>query len=539
MGRPPTELADHPTWMMEHLALVRRRAGSVDLASPTSTSSSAGFRPDVEGLRGLAVLVVVLFHAGLAGMGGGFVGVDVFFVISGFLITGLLVREHGRTGRISLLRFYARRVRRLLPAATVVLVATLIAALILMSPLDRSTVSLDAVASALSVGNVRFAAAAGDYFTSLAAPSPFLHFWSLAVEEQFYLVWPALILLVARGVHARRRIMVTLAVVVIASFAANLFLTDAAANWAFYSLPTRAWELGLGGLLAVGATSIARIPSNLVGLAGWLGLGAVVAAVMTFDSGLAYPGVAALLPAAGAVSLLASGTSAIGPGRLMSVGPLRFLGRISYSLYLVHWPVLILGPLALGSAQGGSVRGGLVILSVAIAFGLWALVETPFRTGFPSLSPRPRRTIGFGLSAILAVVVLAAGPSLGLLSTRTVASTASQGEVWADETPVAMLAPELATASPAEAVDPTAEASLPTTAATQTAAPALQTSNTGAPTPEASRSPAVVAPTVVPPTVVPALDTANTGVPSAGLTPSLANSRTDEERLRCRRMSCD
>ena len=243
-------------------------------------SPQGGFRSDVEGIRGLAVIVVVLFHAGLAGLVGGFIGVDVFFVISGFLITGLLLREHERTGRIGLLQFYARRARRLLPAAIVVLVATLVVALNVVDPLDRPAVGLDGASAALSIANIRFALASGDYFSSVAAPSPFLHYWSLAVEEQFYLVWPAMILLVAgglRGLGSRRRITRTLIVIVAVSFAANLFLTDAAANWAFYSLPTRAWELGLGGLLAVGSVALARIPGPIVGIAGWLGLGAIAA----------------------------------------------------------------------------------------------------------------------------------------------------------------------------------------------------------------------------------------------------------------------
>jgi peptidoglycan/LPS O-acetylase OafA/YrhL len=153
-----------------------------------------GFRPDVEGLRGVAILLVLLFHTGLP-VAGGFVGVDVFFVISGFLITGLLLRERERSGRVSFTRFYARRVRRLLPAAAVVLMVTLPIAYLVVAPLDRSGVMLDGAASALSVGNIRFALTTGDYFSSMTTPSPFLHFWSLGVEEQFYLVWPALLLL--------------------------------------------------------------------------------------------------------------------------------------------------------------------------------------------------------------------------------------------------------------------------------------------------------------------------------------------------------
>ncbi|MDQ6794744.1 MAG: acyltransferase, partial [Chloroflexota bacterium] len=148
---------------------------------------SDGFRPDIEGLRGVAVLLVVLFHAGIAGIAGGFIGVDVFFVISGFLITGLLLREREQTGSVDLLRFYARRARRILPAAVVVIAITLPVAVLVLDPLSRAPVIIDSLASALSIGNIRFAFVAGDYFSTLGTPSPFLHFWSLGVEEQFYL----------------------------------------------------------------------------------------------------------------------------------------------------------------------------------------------------------------------------------------------------------------------------------------------------------------------------------------------------------------
>ena len=258
------------------------------MSAPVPPRAHDAFRADIEGMRGLAVAIVVLFHAGLAGVAGGFVGVDVFFVISGFLITGLLLRERERSGRIALLSFYARRARRLLPAAIVVLVVTLVAAMNLIAPLDRPGVGLDGATAAISIGNIRFALASGDYFATVAAPSPFLHFWSLAVEEQFYLVWPALILLVARGRHARAIVAVALVGIVIASFGANLILTDLAANWAFYSLPTRAWELGLGGLVAViGSGTAGRVPPFVSIATGWLGLAAIGFATMAFDSSLA------------------------------------------------------------------------------------------------------------------------------------------------------------------------------------------------------------------------------------------------------------
>ena len=464
------------------------------------------FRPDIEGLRGLAVAVVVLFHAQLVGLVGGFVGVDVFFVISGFLITGLLLREHERTGRIAMPQFYARRIRRLLPAALVALLVTLVVALNVVAPLDRPGVGLDGAAAALSIANIRFALAEGDYFATIGTPSPFLHFWSLAVEEQFYLVWPALIALVAGRGHLRRNVGVALVVVVAASLAASLIVTDLAANWAFYSLPTRAWELGLGGLLAVAAGLVARVPGRIVGLLGWAGLVAVSVAIVTFDATIAWPGVAALVPAVGTVALIAGGSRAWGPGRLLAVAPLRWLGRVSYSLYLVHWPVLVLGPIVVGGEVDELGRLGLVGLSLLLAFVSWALIETPFRTGLPILTGRPRRTLSVGMAAILAVVVVAAVPSFGV-GTTDAATPPPAGtpepsdEPWPSELPIEI---------PSD--DPSAEPSAaPSDPASPSAPPAPPS-----PTPKPRPSP----------------DIANHGVLPGDVRPSLAQARQDEERLR-------
>jgi peptidoglycan/LPS O-acetylase OafA/YrhL len=475
-------------------------------------SSHDGFRPDVEGLRGIAVLIVVLFHAGLAGVIGGFVGVDVFFVISGVLITGLLLREHERTGRIAFLPFYARRARRLLPAAIVVLLATLIAAMNLVAPLDRPSIGLDGAAAALSIGNIRFALASGDYFASVTSPSPFLHFWSLAVEEQFYLVWPALILLAARGIHARRRLVLALLGVVAASFAANLLLTDLAANWAFYSLPTRAWELGLGGLAAVvvGAGITNRAPRIVAGAAGWLGLAAIAFATVTFDADLAYPGVAALVPAVGTAVLLGAGQRRFGPSLLLATAPLRIVGRISYSLYLVHWPILVLAPFALGGPVDDLGRAGLVGLSLLVGAASWAIIETPFRRPLPRIVAPPARTISVGLAAIIAVVVVAAGPSVGWGAVQ-----ASTGQTATSES---IDNSDIAWADDAVATEPSL-------------APGAEPAST-APTSNDSPGPSVkpVASAAARP-VLPA-DVAVTGALPANVRPALADARADEERLR-------
>jgi peptidoglycan/LPS O-acetylase OafA/YrhL len=442
---------------------------------PRRTAHGDGFRPDVEGLRGVAVLAVLLFHANLIGPGGGFVGVDVFFVISGFLITGLLLREREKTGRIWLTQFYARRVRRLLPAALVVLVATLIVGLNVLAPLDRPGIGLDGAAAALSIANIRFALAAGDYFSVETLPSPFLHFWSLAVEEQFYLVWPALILLAARGRNAACRVGIVLLGIIAVSLATSVVVTDLAPNWAFYSLPTRAWELGLGGLLAVGGPALGRLPGRVVGFAGWIGLAAVVESLALFNAELPFPGWVAILPSLGTAVLLAGGSRPLGPGRLLAVPPLRWIGRISYSLYLVHWPILVLAPIALGVEPNEITNLALVGLSVLVATALWGLVETPFRTGLPSLARRPRRTLSLAMSTILAVVVGAAIPSMGVAADGPVPPVpAPSEEPWPSDWPSAPPSPSDRPTPPPTPTDPTAPPSpSPLPAPSQTPMPAV------------------------------------------------------------------
>ncbi len=233
-----------------------------------------GFRPDIEGLRAVAVVAVVLFHAGVPGVGGGFIGVDVFFVISGFLITGMLWREVSSTGGVRMGRFYGARARRLLPASAVVGVVTAIGSAILLSPLEVRSVLKDGIACALYVGNYRFARQGIDYLASDRPPSPFQHYWSLGVEEQFYLVWPPLIIATAWLIARTRRrasadttssasttpYLVVLALVAAASFTASVITTHTMAPVAFFSLPTRAWQLAAGGLIALTATHWHRLP---------------------------------------------------------------------------------------------------------------------------------------------------------------------------------------------------------------------------------------------------------------------------------------
>ena len=413
----------------------------IEAERATDSGQSPGFRADIEGLRGIAVLLVVLYHAGwlsnaAAGVPGGFIGVDLFFVISGYLITGLLIRERERTGRIGFARFYARRVRRILPAAAVVLLITIPLSYALVTLLQRPATMDDAASAALSIANVRFAITT-DYFHP-ATNSPFLHFWSLGVEEQFYFVWPALLALVAWR-RPRAGAGVALTVLVVVSFAASLLITDANPSWAFYMLPTRAWQLAAGGLLAVVVLSPDRVPPTLrrhlpatISVVGWLALAALVVDAFAISSATPYPGLAAVVPTLAGVALIATGAEARGPGAILRTPPVRFLGKISYSLYLWHWPILILGGIWLNGPLGipTSIDGPtavlepgqalvLAALAVPAAAASWAFVEEPFRRGRIPL-PRPGRLVGVGVAAMLAVAI--AGAGLGLAAQSAIAS---------------------------------------------------------------------------------------------------------------------
>ena len=306
----------------------------------------ASYRPDVEGIRGLAILLVVAFHANVGWLAGGYVGVDVFFVLSGFLITGLLAREVADTGDVDLSEFYARRARRLLPAMLVVLLATLAMVAWLYAPIDQPGIAGDARAVALHYGNVRFATSALDYYAT--ADNPWLHTWSLAVEEQFYLVWPLLFALVGRSYDrdefSRRRLLTVVVFAGVVSFIACVWVTRTAQHWAFFSMPTRLWEFAVGGfaaLMVMGLESPFANPTLLQ----VAGLAAIGMAAAVYHSVIPYPGVAAVVPVAGTAALIVGGHYARASvvSRALSVRPLRWFGTISYAWYLWHWPLVGLG----------------------------------------------------------------------------------------------------------------------------------------------------------------------------------------------------
>jgi peptidoglycan/LPS O-acetylase OafA/YrhL len=383
---------------------------------------SLSHRADLQGLRAVAVLLVALGHAGVGFLRGGFVGVDVFFVLSGFLITGILLAEARESGSVSLVRFYVRRARRILPAAALTLLATELAAYVLLNFVRAREVVWDGLAAAAFAANFRFAEQGTDYFAQAQPPSPLLHFWSLAVEEQFYLVWPALLSIVLLGaVVARRRRRVgpwqerrlLLVVVVLASASLwwSVHLTAVLPPAAYFSPFTRAWELALGAALAVGAPTVARVPQRWRARMGWSGLLAIGAGAVLFSEGTPFPGYAAVLPTVGAALVIGAGIAEGSPqavvGRLLALAPMRFVGDRSYAFYLWHWPVLIIGDAYAG--RGLSV--GVKLLLLAGAFGLsivsYALVENPIRRARWSA----RRT-SVVCATSMAVVLVAAGLSL-------------------------------------------------------------------------------------------------------------------------------
>ena len=375
---------------------------SVAITRYTAAGDEAGtapgdrlFRPDVQGLRAVAILLVVLYHAAIPGISGGYVGVDVFFVISGFVITGVLLRERVATRRTSIVTFYGRRARRIIPAASLVIIVTVVAAFHYLGPLTGHETAIDGQWAALFLANFHFAASQTNYLASQQPPSPLQNFWSLAVEEQFYLVYPTIFLITvrfARGISLRGRLAIVLVTVIVASYAYSVVFTSTNAPSAFFSPLTRAWELALGGLIAVAGQPLRRVPQTWAALISWLGLAAIVAASLIFTATTVYPGGLVALPVLGAALVIAGGSAqpALGVERLLRQRPFQLLGLISYSLYLWHWPVLIIATQSRGASTLPVWDNVLCLLvaTAAAAVTYWIL-ENPIRHSKFLIGRRP------------------------------------------------------------------------------------------------------------------------------------------------------
>ncbi|QCW50282.1 acyltransferase [Nocardioides dongxiaopingii] len=391
-------------------------------AAPGSPPGSSGFRPDIQGIRALAVLLVVVNHLFPGRLAGGFIGVDVFFVVSGFLITSLLLKEGRREGRISLVDFYARRARRIIPAAAVVTLATVLVALLTLPLLRVKDILSDAVWATFFAANVRMARVGTDYFAEGQPPSPLRHYWSLAVEEQFYLVWPALLVLLLvvlrrRGDAGldrrfRRAASVLIGVVILASLAWSVWATYESPVTAYFSSFTRAYELGAGAACALlpRLGILTRLARNLLGGAGLL---LVVYTALTFTGSTAFPSWHAALPVLGTVALIVAGGSGqpgqeTAVGRLLSLRPAVVIGDWSYSLYLWHWPVIVLLRSNLGGERFGTVPVQLATLALIflLSWASYRWIENPFRRGTWRRTGRSLLIYPVSIATVVAAVLV-------------------------------------------------------------------------------------------------------------------------------------
>jgi peptidoglycan/LPS O-acetylase OafA/YrhL len=354
------------------------------------------YRADIDGLRAIAVLSVLFYHAKIKFFSGGFIGVDVFFVISGYLITGLIVKDI-LAKEFSLIKFYERRIRRIFPALFVVTVAVAITGGLIYNSDSYRELGKSIVASSTSMANMFFLSQAG-YFDAPSLSKPLLHTWSLSVEEQFYVFLPLVLFLVIR--YFPKISMLILSILLIASLSVNIYILQTNQDAAFYLAPLRAWELLVGSLIALKPVKLKPWLQNLLSTGGLI---AILICVFTYSEGTLFPGLAAVVPVLGS-ALIINGDSDVETivAKFLSLSPLVFIGKISYSLYLWHWPVIVFGKYYLIREPSPFELAGLLVMAFILSILSWKFVETPFRSrGFMSGAQI------FGFSAnVLAFILL-------------------------------------------------------------------------------------------------------------------------------------
>ena len=411
---------------------------TVAAAPWVATVSAPVFRPEIQALRAVAILSVLLYHLWPNRLTGGYLGVDVFFVISGFLITSHLLRDSTR-GFLSLPKFWARRIRRLLPASLTVLLVTGIAVLALVPQRLWEQYLGEIVASTVYAQNWFLAASSVDYLGSENEPSPVQHFWSLSTEEQFYVVWPLLIALAlvlwrvtrkpaADATIPRRLLFGILLVVTVSSFAYAIYATATDPAPAFFATTTRAWEFGAGSLLAFAATSWlhGRLSDHVRGLMAWAGWITIAASVSLFTDNTVHPGLLTLIPVLGSVLVIWAGSSEsrLSPSALTKLRPVQFIGDISYSLYLWHWPFIVVVPIVTGNSLGTRDKLVIIIVAFVLAYLSYRFIEKP--TLRLPLAPRDSTRRWF-IGALVAALIVAALPAAGFgLIAQSVAADKSR-----------------------------------------------------------------------------------------------------------------
>lgn len=384
---------------------------------PIAPAKDRKFRPDIEGVRAIASLQVMLFHAGVSWMAGGFVGVDVFYVLSGFLVTAGLLREAESRGVINFWDFMGRRFRRLLPVSALVIILTVLATYYWMGPTAGNSVAEDAAWTSLFLANWRFIAVGTDYLGAQSAASPLQHYWTLAVEGQFYIVWPLIMLaiaLIARkvtGVSVRTITAVTLIVMFVVSYWWSITSTESQATVAYFSTFTRAWEIAAGCLLAVFAPRILSIP-RAIGT--WLmvgGVALIIGSSFILLNDYPFPGWIAILPVAGACAVIMGGSVAADSwiDRILALPPFQLLGKLSYGMYLWHWPILQIAPSAIGRPLTLLEKLLVLVISTGLAAITFYAVENPLRNISMLKKRPPQWSWAFGALLIALPIALGIG----------------------------------------------------------------------------------------------------------------------------------
>lgn len=376
---------------------------------------------------------MVAYHYGLTQFSGGFVGVDVFFVISGFLITKLLIDEATHDGNIRLSNFWARRIRRIIPMSLLIVVVTVFAGLFMLEPgraRELSTVALGAVGFC---ANFVLYFTTGNYLSGVTPPSPLQHYWSLAIEEQFYLVWPLIIYAVVKLGRTRWKMWLAGVVAVLGggSLLYSILITPSRPELGYYMPHSRFWEILAGAGLALLGAHLLRIPERFRSVIGWLGLMFILWSAISFNSETAFPGSAALLPVLGTVAVIAAVETSWGPQRILRIAPAQYVGARSYSLYLWHWPVLVLVESRFGTPSSWT-KLGLFVICFLLSMATYTYVEQPARR-HAWLSVRPWRSVVAGVTAISigltgALALYAVAPRLDARSEVLATPTISSGE---------------------------------------------------------------------------------------------------------------
>ena len=374
--------------------------------TPQAAPAERRFRPDIEGVRAFASLGVLLSHAGVTAVAGGFTGVDVFYVLSGFLVTGGLLREGQKTGTIRFWDFMGRRARRLLPVATLVLILTVIFTYRYLGYSRGNVVAEDAKWTALFVPNWRFIETGTDYFGAQSSVSPLQHYWTLGVEMQFYFVWPLIALLLVKllpAVSLRLKMAIVLVAMFIASYAWSIYQTETAMTVAYFSTYTRVFEIAAGCLLALAVPYLVRLPGNLSPWLNWGGLALLVFSIFYIEPTMPFPGWIAILPVLGASLVIAGGTIAADRGaeRLLNLPLMVALGKYSYGMYLWHWPMLLIAPGVIHREL--TVPEKLLVVTIAVLLGVvtYHLVENPLRNVAFLKNRKPLWSLGFGALLVL------------------------------------------------------------------------------------------------------------------------------------------